>query len=570
MTSPLPLADIKIEENVPARMRDGTILRADVYRPPTDEPLPVLVDRTPYDKRWDRKVNDAVNLAARGYMVIVQDLRGRYTSDGEFKWMFGENFDEGPDGYDTVEWAAGLPGATGRVGTYGLSYDAVIQWQMATLRPPHLVAMAPVGSGSSLLEMTNGIFETGRRLQWCYGMSASYRQRDGLPTGPQSLPQAKERWNSVERGKWLWWLPFDDLPAEELFYGLADQFRTYLHQQNQPFWHLASEPGEIDVPAFQITGWYDRLNGNIDVFDRVRQGGRTAHARDNQKILIGPWGHTTELTRRVEGVDFGPAAGLNYYDVLQRWFDYWLKDIDTGVVEDAPVQMFVMGENVWRSEQDWPLARTQYTDYYFHSDGAANTPYGDGSLNRTPPGEEPPDRYVYDPKDPVMSLCNLDVQDAPVDQQPLDHRRDVLVFSTPPLAEDLEVTGPVVVKLWAASTAPETDFTAKLVDVAPDGTAINLCHGILRTSYRDGYENPSPITPGEVYEYTLPLRPTSNLFKKGHRIRVDISSSNFPFYDRNHNTGRPFYEDAELVPATQTVYHNARYPSRIVLPVIPR
>jgi putative CocE/NonD family hydrolase len=503
-------------------------------------------------------------------MVVVQDFRGRYTSDGEFHWMFGAEYGEAEDGYDTVEWAAALPGCTGRVGTFGLSYDAVVQWELAALRPPHLVAMAPVGSGSSLLEMTNGIFETGRRLQWCYSMAVSYRQRDGVSTGPRTRDEANEFWHNVERGKWIWWLPLDGLPAEELFHGLADQFREFLRHQNVQFWRLANQPGEIDVPAFQITGWYDRLIGSIDVFNRVRQGGMTERARRNQKLLIGPWGHTTELTRQVGVVDFGAEAELNYYDLLTRWFDYWLKDVENGVMDEPPIKLFVMGENIWRYENEWPLARTVFTDYYFHSGGGANTPRGDGILSPTSPGDEPPDSYVYDPQDPVMSLCLPEMQDAPYHQRPLDHRRDVLVFTSEPLQRDLEVTGPIVVKLWAASTAPETDFTAKLVDVRPDGSAISLCYGILRTCYRDSYENPSPIKPGEVYEYTISLRGTGNLFKKGHRIRVDISSSNFPFFDRNHNTGRPFYEAAELVPANQTVYHDSRYPSNIILPVIPR
>jgi putative CocE/NonD family hydrolase len=302
----------------------------------------------------------------------------------------------------------------------------------------------------------------------------------------------------------------------------------------------------------------------------MRKNGESKLARRNQKLLIGPWGHTADFVRHVGVVDFGVEAEVDFIDLLVRWFDYWLKGIDNGVMDEPPIKLFVMGENEWRFEDDWPLERTVYTDYYFHSSGEANSPLGDGSLRRTPPGDEPPDRYVYDPKDPVMSLCNPDYQDAPYDQRPLDRRRDVLVYATEPLQDDIEVTGPVVVKLWAASTALDTDFTAKLVDVHPDGFAVPVCHGILRTSYRDGFDNPQLITPGEVYEYTIPLRETGNLFKKGHRIRVDIASSDFPFFDRNHNTGRPFYEDSELVAASQTVYHNSAHPSRVILPVIPR
>lgn len=562
--------DVTVENNVPATMRDGVTLRADIYRPNTDDDLPVLLCRTPYQKLSERHVKDAANMAQRGYLVVVQDVRGRHASDGEFNWMFDDKYREAEDGYDTVEWAAALPGSTGKVGAIGLSYDAWNQWEMARLRPPHLVAIAPVGIGPRLLDLNYGIFETGRRLQWCYAMGADYFKRAGITVGPLTMDEAKKVWHETERGKWLWFLPFDDLPANDLFHGLAEQFRHYLRHQNVEYWRFPAAHSQVNVPAMSITGWYDRLIGAIDHFVGMRQNGMTEHARSNQKLIIGPWGHTTDLTRQVGDLDFGPDAALNYYDLLAHWYDYWLKGINTGVMDEPPIRRFVMGQNVWRTGHEWPLPNTVPTDYYFHSGGSANTPQGDGRLSPTPPGDEPADSYVYDPKDPVMSVCTVDVQDGPYDQRPLDRRRDVLVFATEPLAEEIEVTGEVVVKLFAASTAPDTDFTAKLVDVHPDGFAANVCHGIVRAQYRESYQNPSLITPGQIYEYTILLRATGNLFQKGHQIRVDISSSNFPFFDRNHNTGRPFYEDAELVPATQTIYHSAQHPSRVILPVVPR
>jgi putative CocE/NonD family hydrolase len=302
----------------------------------------------------------------------------------------------------------------------------------------------------------------------------------------------------------------------------------------------------------------------------MRQNGKTEHARQNQKLLIGPWGHTTALTRQVGVMDFGPEAELNYYELLQRWFDYWLKDIDTGIMDEPPIRRFVMGENVWRDEEMWPPANTTATAYHLQSNGSANTPGGDGSLSLALPQAAASDSYVYDPRDPVMSLCTPDIQDTPCDQRPLDYRQDVLVYMTEPLTQAIEVTGQITVKLWAASTAPDTDFTAKLVDVHPDGFAVGLGYGIVRAQYRESYQNPTLITPGQIYEYTISLRSTGILFKQGHRIRLDISSSNFPFFDRNHNTGRPFYSDPELVSARQTIYHTAQYPSRVILPLIPR
>lgn len=551
-------------------MRDGVVLRADVYRPAVEGFLPVLLCRTPYHKRSERHVRNAQEMAARGYIVVVQDVRGRHSSDGEYAWMFGDQYREAEDGYDTVEWAAMLPGSTGKVGTFGLSYDAWVQWELARLRPPHLVAMVPVGIGPRLLDLNYGIFETGRRLRWCYGMAADFRRRDNLPTGPYTREEANERWNQIEREKWCWFLPFDDLPMDEIFYGLAEQLRTYLRHQNVEYWHFPAAHAEVDVPVLGITGWYDRLIGVIDHFNGMCANGRSEETRRSQKLLVGPWGHTTDLTRQVGAVDFGPDAAISYPDLLCRWFDYWLKGIDTGIMNEPPVRRFVMGANRWREERTWPPSDTDYLNYYFHSRGAANTPLGDGTLSRTAPAEEPTDSYRYDPRDPVMSLCAFDMQDAPRDQRPLDHRRDVLVYVTEPLREAIEVTGKVVVKLWAASSAVDTDFTAKLVDVHPDGLALGLCYGIVRAQHRESYVQPSPITPGQIYEYTIELRATSNLFKPGHRVRVDISSSNFPFFDRNHNTGKPFYADAELITATQTVYHDEKHPSKVILPVVPK
>lgn len=561
--------DIAIQQNVPATMRDGTILRADIYHPKTDEALPVLLCRTPYDKQCDRLVNDATRMAKQGYIVVVQDVRGRYASEGKFLWMFDFDYCEDVDGYDSVEWAATLPGSTGKVGTFGLSYDAWVQWELATLRPPSLVAMAPSGIPPRVLDLTYGIFETGRRLRWFYTMSPDYRVKDGLTTGPQTRDEAKAVWNHMEREKWIWYLPLDELPAEEIFYGFAAEYRDYLRHQNIEYWRFPELHREVNVPVFATTGWYDRTIGTMEHITGMMQNGTTKHARRNQKLLVGPWSHTTDFERQVGMIDFGPEAEQSWHDMLKRWFDYWLKGIANGVMDEPPISLFIMGDNVWRNENEWPLARTVYTNYYFHSHGSANTPLGDGWLNPSLPGDEPVDSYVYDPKDPVMSLATLEVQDAPFDQHPLDHRRDVLVFTTEPLQQDMEVTGPIVIKLFAASTAPDTDFTAKLIDVYPNGTAISLCYGIIRAQYRESYQNPGTITPGEVYEYTLELRATANVFKKGHCIRVDISSSDFPLFDRNHNTGRPFYSDTELVKAGQTIYHNSQYPSRVILPIIP-
>ncbi|MEE9261056.1 MAG: CocE/NonD family hydrolase, partial [Dehalococcoidia bacterium] len=270
-------------------------------------------------------------------------------------------------------------------------------------------------------------------------------------------------------------------------------------------------------------------------------------------------------------IDFGPEALVDLHERQLRWFDYWLKDIETGIIEEPPVSLFVMGENRWRTLEDWPPPSAHYVPYYLHSRGSAKTVHGDGSLSTVPPDDEPPDTYTYDPEDPVLSLGgnNLAIPLGVQDQRPVEERRDVLVFTSDPLERPLEVTGPIKVYLWAATTAPDTDFTAKLVDVHPDGYARNLQDGIIRARYRASRTSPALVEPGRVYEYTIDLWATSNVFLPGHSIRVEISSSNFPRFDRNQNTGAPFGSDAIQEKAQQTIYHRSEFPSHILLPIIP-
>jgi hypothetical protein len=323
------------------------------------------------------------------------------------------------------------------------------------------------------------------------------------------------------------------------------------------------------VPVFHRTGWYDRLSRTVEMFAEMRAGAATESARQSQRMIVGPWTHTSDLSRRVGEVDFGTEAQVDYFSLIIPWFDYWLKGEKNGAMDAAPVRLFVMGANRWRDEDEWPLSRARPTDFYLRSQGDANGPAGDGSLSLEVPSDGTADRFVYDPRDPLMSLYNANGHDEPRDLRVLDHRRDVLVYRTEPLKEPLEVTGCPVLTLFASSTAPDTDFIVKLVDVHPDGFAQGLCYGIVRARFRDGLDRASPITPGKVYEYAIELLPTSNLFREGHRIRVDVSSSDFPNFDRNHNTGRDDWADPELAVAHQTVLHGPDHPSRITLPVVP-
>ena len=558
---------IALEQNVPAEMRDGAVLRSDVYRPSQPGDYPVLLCRTPYDKTGESYVTTAMELASRGYIAVVQDIRGRYASDGEWAWMFQDNattFD-GQDAYDTVEWAARLPASDGQVGTWGHSYPSWCTWRLAETQPPHLKALFASGMSSRHLDMTFGVFETARRLQWTYGMAVDARCRTGDQSGPRNRDEANEQWHEVERGKWLWYLPLGDIP-DHVFSPLAPLLKQYLREQNKEFWAFDKVHSRVIVPTCQLTGWYDRLIGTIDNFTGVERDGPES-LRGQHRLIVGPWGHDI-LTHGP--VDFGADSAIEYFDAVSRWYDYQFKGIDNGIGSEPPVKLFIMGENRWRFEHEWPLARTRYTEFFLHSDGSANSVAGDGALSTSKPDGERPDQYDYDPADPVMSLMDIDAQAAARDQRPLDGRKDILVYQTPPLQQDIEVTGPVALKLWAASDAPDTDFSVKLIDTHPDGLAVNLCYGILRASYRDGYDSPSLIEPGTPYEYTIRLNPTGVLFRRGHRIRLDVASSDFPNFDRNHNTGADFWSDAELRVAHQTVFHDSERPSRLILPVIPR
>ena len=546
--------------------RDGTVLRADVYAPASGGGYPVLLQRTPYDKASESNAATAWDLASRGYVVAVQDIRGRYASEGEFIWQFQEGAGavDAQDGYDAVEWAAGLPGSDGQVGTWGHSYPSWCIWQLAGTAPPHLGALFASGMASRILDLTFGVFETGRRLQWTYNMAVDARRRAGDERGPSTRSEADLQWQEVERGKWIWRLPLADIP-DRVFSTLGPMLKRYMREQNRELWAFDRIHSRVAVPTCQVTGWYDRLIGTIDNFTGMVEKGPAA-LRSEHRITIGPWGHDSGAFVRHQGpLDFGPEADTTYAGEVARWYDYRFKGVDTGVGSEPPVKLFVMNENRWRYEEQWPPAGARRIELFLHSEGNANSVGGDGVLSAAEPSEERPDRYDYDPSDPVMSLMDLSAQAAVRDQSPLDAREDILVYATPPLERPLTVIGPVTLKLWVASSAPETDFTAKLIDVHPDGLAVNLSYGIMRTSYREGYDEPKPMEPGTPYELTIRLGPTGIRFGEGHRIRLDVASSDFPNFDRNHNTGADFWSDSELRVARQTVFHDRERPSRLLL-----
>jgi hypothetical protein len=574
-----------IERDVVMATRDGVVLRADVYRPESRGRFPVLLSRLPYDKSQRRRPGDIDVFVERGYVVIMQDTRGRFTSGGDEYYPLVW---EAQDGYDAVEWAAGLPYSDGRVGTMGQSYLGATQYLLAPTRPPHLQASFPASAPADFHQCwvyhSGGAFELGWQIPYAVLMARDTIARRGLS---QTLLPELERLLAPAPTPWA--PPLSDeayrrLPLTawaDLLEPVARYLGDYLrHPNDGPRWweiNVERRHREIAVPMYHVTSWYDIfLHGGIANFRGLRLHAATESARASQKLLIGPWAHlfpyTSPTSTGTGDIDFGAAAKIDVHETQLRWFDHWLKDIDTGLLEEPPVKIFVMGENRWRDESEWPLARTRYTPFYLRGRGRANTASGEGALAWEPPADEPADHFVYDPDDPVPTcggntlILAMGVQD----QRQVEARPDVLVYTSPPLTEALEVTGPIAVTLYAASSAPDTDFTAKLVDVRPDGYAQNLADGIARARYRDSRTTPSMLTSGEVSRFAIDLWSTSHVFLRGHRIRIEIASSNFPRFDRNLNTGADQATSTRRQTAHQTVFHDARYPSHVRLPVIPR
>ncbi|MGA7760793.1 MAG: CocE/NonD family hydrolase [Candidatus Binataceae bacterium] len=577
-----PAFKVVVEKDQPMRTRDGVCLRADVYRPDAPGRFPVLLVRTPYDKGAGMALTEKDYFPPRGYVVAVQDTRGRHSSEGDF-YPF---IHEARDGYDAVEWAAALPCSDGKVGMVGQSYLALVQYYAASLRPPHLRVAAPVSGPVSYFEnfaYRRGALELGWMLAYFMFMARDTLVRKGI------YDQHRERLDSYVSRPDIPMAPlkrdaYHHLPVRDWGERLKDgapYLADYLHHWTDgPYWtatDLRPHFGEFDTPMFHVGSWYDVFQyDTLAMYLGMRDGARTEPVRRAQKLLMGPWAHllpySIPTSRGTGDIDFGSEAIIELHALQLRWFDHFLKGIGNGVLEEPPVRLFVMGENRWRDENEWPLARTRYVEMFLHSGGHANSLDGDGRLGPARPGDEPADRYVYDPNDPVPTRGGtaLGLKAGVFDQREVEQRNDVLVYTGETLASDLEVTGPVTMILYAASSAPDTDFMAKLCDVRPDGYAQNIVEGVVRARFRDSLAAPSLIVPERVYEYRLDLWATSHLFKAGHRLRLEVSSSNFPRYDRNPNTGHDLFANAELTRAHQSVFHDSRYGSRVLLPIIPR
>ena len=556
--------EVSIRTGVQVKMRDGVTLIADVYSPKAEGKFPVLLTRTPYNRRDPMT---GTFLASHGYVVVLQDTRGRFDSGGEF-YPFKY---ESQDGYDTVEWAAALDNSNGMVGTFGGSYVGATQMLAAIAKPPHLKAIFPYVTASEYYD--GWTYQSGAWMQafsstWTTGLAEDTLRR-------KASRQAKMQ-------EWMKELPVEDykLIGQPTPADYAPYFRDWIeHERNDEYWkqwRISDHYSELDIKALHSGGWHDIfLKGSIGNYTGMQKSAATPEARANQRLLVGPWAHAaTSAEGKIGDVTFGKQAVLDMNGTIIKWMDYALKGINNEFATNSPVKLFVMGENVWRDEKEFPLARTQYTKYFFHSAKGANSASGDGSLSAKTPASEKPDTFEYDPANPVATvggrLCCGGTMPGPFSQQPNEARQDVLVFSTPALERDVETTGYITVELYAASSAVDTDFTALIADVDSTGYARFLTDGIVRARYRNSTERAELIEPGKVYKYTIDLWATSNLFKAGHKIRVYLSSSNFPRFNRNLNTGEATMHGTKMVKARQTIYHDAEHPSAIVLPIIPR
>ncbi len=544
-----PVYRVIEELDVKVPMRDGVRLSTNIYRPDTPGSFPALLMRSPYGNGGEGD-EEGHFYAKRGYVVVIQDTRGRYNSEGIFNPMQTEAL----DGYDTQEWVGKQSWCNGKIGGIGGSYLGFTQWMPAPLRSPYLITMFPTKTFSDFYReaYVGGAFRILRWSSWSYNMS----RPDNV-----DMSFVQNRADSAYRV-----IPF--IEQDNILGWKIPFLRDWLaHPQRDGYWKRSSVGDsyrDIRTSVYHLGGWFDSFQqGTLDNFMRMTAPDIDPEIRARQKLLMGPWIHGSE-SRLTGDLDFGEDADFDTRDLKLRWFDSQLKGIDNGIMQEPPVRIFVMGENVWRYENEWPLTRTDYRKYYFHSGGHANTLDGDGTIDTDVPKNENPDTFVYDPENPVITPG----RDEPIDQREVESRNDVLVYSTGLLRESLEVTGPVKVVLYASSTATNTDFTAKLVDVYPDGKAIRLCEGIIRASFRNPEAPPSAIKPDKVYTYTISLWSTSNLFKEGHQIRVEISSSNFPRFDRNLNTGIIPALETKFKKARQTIYHNGEYLSCIVLPII--
>jgi uncharacterized protein len=568
------VARVLVEKDVPIPLRDGVTTYADIFRPLEGPPAPVVVVRTPYDKEVSMGglgvLPQWLKLAERGYAVVVQDTRGRASSEGVF-YPFAH---EGEDGVDTVGWAAAQPWSNGRVGVLGASYFGATTMLAAKEQPAGLACIVPIITADDYhagWAYQGGAFELGFMGTWGAGLASAQFLRPDCPVSPEARREVLSA--MADPMGMLSHMPIATMPGMSNP-EVAPYWKDWTaHSADTGYWQrwrIADAHGSMATPGFHIGGWFDIfLGGTLRNFQGMQAAGRAP-----QKLLIGPWAHTG-YDRYLGALEFGPTGAAAFAGVIgdiNHWLDRHLRG-DASVDTGPAVRYFVMGANQWRSDETWPPKASTTERWYLHSSGSANSLRGNGSLSVSKPeSDEPADVFLYDPARPVPTGGgNLLVapvrQPGPFDQQAIEQRDDVLCYTSAPLAAPLTVAGPVRLTLHAATDGPDTDWTAKLVDVYPDGRAINLCDGILRARYRRSRQEAELLKPGDVYEYDIDLVGTAHQFAAGHRVRLEVSSSNFPRFDRNTNTGGDIANEAAWRVAVQRVFHSAARPSALELTV---
>lgn len=540
---------VSIDTAVPMRARDGTKLMSFVGRPGGTGPFGVVMERTPY-LRFDTTA--AIYWASRGYIYVKQDLRGRGSSDG----ILDTNAGQIEDGYDAVEWAAALPSSNGKVGMIGGSNPGLYAWYAAIAQPPHLAAIAPTVATADPIRIVpyiDMVFSP-TFVPWICLTKVQDKLSDMSDVAEvrafAHLPviDADTVAGCPRRQFWLDW--FD-------------------HQTHDAYWKklgVENQLNKVKVPVLGIAGWHDDARGTIRNYEVMSK----LPSHPPLRVVMGPGAH--KGIDYVEG-HFGPTARVDNRRLQLRWFDHWLKGVDNGVEREPPLDFFIIGDNAWRKEREWPLARTQWTKFYLHSAGRAQTAAGDGTLDTVAPAAEPADTFTYNPADPTPYLVDARELELSLNEDYKAvhaERHDMLVFTTSPLGSDMEITGPMNAALWAATDAKDTDWHVMVLDVFPDGRALRIQDGIIRARFREGFDRVAFPAPGKVYSYNIDLWFTGRVIAKGHSLRVTVASAAFPKYDRNLNTGGDNERDTTFVTAHQRVLHDAAHPSHVTLPVIPR
>jgi putative CocE/NonD family hydrolase len=604
---PEPLYKVEVERHKIIEMRDGTKLATDIYRPiGVKSKLPAILIRTPYDRKYYRipvwldgprsSPSSAYFFAGQGYMVAVQDVRGKFDSEGSFIPQAGDV----DDGYDTVEWLAKQPWSNGKVGSIGCSYSGDTQILMAQAKPPHLKAMIPQAAGSVIGSADGRYRYFGVRIGganalaagtgWFHqaGSKVHLRYPDGIDK--KTLLKMDALGNTLPGGEFpkgdftnVWKvLPQTDIP--KVLNSLPNDFNDVMFRDlTDPWWdqfQYLTDKSTFDVPALHINSWYDfGVNETILEWQMFQDNAVSKKSRDNQFMILSPTEHCASEIASTQNTIVGERelgdARFDYWNIYLKWFAYWLKGEKNAITDMPKVQYYMMGANEWRSSEVWPPQNTRFEKFYLHSNGQANSRQGDGVLLQAMPDSESFDHYTYDPAKPVPSrgglMCCTGTKESVAgsfDQSDIEMRNDILVYTTQALKETVEVAGPIEVELYVSSSAKDTDFVAKLIDVYPDGRAFNIQEGILRARYREGLDKKVLMKEGEVYKLKISLQATANAFLAGHKIRLLVTSSNFPAWDRNLNTGGNNYDETEWVKANNVIHHGKKYPSHLVLPLM--